>query len=58
MLRECIIAYSLLFEEYGPFLIKNNMIGANQQGRVKVWISDNFSENDLKDPGDIPDYIT
>jgi hypothetical protein len=34
------------------------MIGVNQQGRVKVWISDNFSENDLKDPGNIPDYIT
>jgi hypothetical protein len=43
MLRESIIAYSLLFEEYGPFMIKSDMMGVNLQGRVKVWISNNFS---------------
>lgn len=45
MLTEAIIAYSLLFEEYGPFYITSRMLGANQNGRVKVWISENFAEN-------------
>lgn len=45
MLMEAVIAFSLLFEEYGPFYINSKMLGVNQQGRVKVWLSDNFAEN-------------
>lgn len=52
------LAFCLLFEEYGPFEIREGMIGVNQKGRAKVWISENFSENDVRDSAHIPDYIT
>ena len=30
---------------YGPIMIQDNLIGFNRQGKVKIWINNNFASN-------------
>ena len=54
--KEALVAFERLFSLFGPYLINSKMITVNHQGKVKVWISSQYSQNikldyDLKENG-------
>lgn len=43
--KEALVAFERLFSLFGPYLINSKMITVNPQGKVKVWISSQYSQN-------------
>lgn len=54
VLEQALIGYKSIFNFQGPVLINDDMIGFNQNGKVKVWLNNNFAKNtpdgDLQPP--------
>lgn len=45
VLLEALVGYKTIFERHGPVHLDDNMIGFTPEGRVKVWLNDNFARN-------------
>ena len=45
VLEQALIGYKSIFTFQGPVLINDDMIGFNQNGKVKVWLNNNFAKN-------------
>jgi hypothetical protein len=43
--REALTGYRLVVQFHSPVNVTDKMIGVSQQGRVKVWINENFAKN-------------
>ncbi len=43
--KEALVAFERLFSLFGPYLINSKMITVNPQGKLKVWISSQYSQN-------------
>lgn len=45
ILQETLVGFKTIFEKYGPIRIDDNMVGVTPDGRVKVWLNENFANN-------------
>lgn len=44
------MGFFYLYSKHKNFPITSQMIGLNNQGKIKVWLNKNFSENHPEDP--------
>lgn len=51
ILREALAGFQTIVQLKGPAVVSDRMIGVSQQGRVKVWVNENFGKSspDQKD---------
>jgi len=45
ILKESIIGFERLFNRFGPFEVRENMIAINEKGFCRVWLNENFADN-------------
>ena len=45
ILREALMGYGVVVQLKGPVVVTDRMIGVSQQGKVKVWINENFAKS-------------
>ena len=51
-MAEVFLGFEAIFKQYGPFRVKENMIGFDKKGNPKVWLNCNFAKNHMN-PFDI-----
>lgn len=44
ILREALVGYRTILQLRGPVAVTDKMIGVSQQGKVKVWVNENFAK--------------
>lgn len=45
ILHEALIGYKVIYEHDGGININDDMVGFTPEGRVKVWLNENFAKN-------------
>lgn len=45
MLSRALNGYKMIFEMHGPITPTDDMVGVTEDGRVKVWLNENWAKN-------------